>query len=124
MGYALDWEAPLGVVKRFFGPVTGQDILDSVIETEASVDFDRLRWVINDFLAATSVTVTVDELDEIAAIDRAAAQSNPYIRIAVVATQPSIIEAARHYAESPMNRYPTRIFPTLPEAHAWLAHEA
>ena len=124
MAYALKWDAPEGVVKHFFGPVTGQDILDSVIETEASAHFDRLRWVINDFLDATSVTVTADELDEIAAIDRAAAQSNPYIRIAVVATQQEMVEAARHYAESPMNRYPTRIFPTLPEAHAWLAHEA
>ena len=59
-------------------------------------------------------------VDEIAAIDQAASISNRNIRIAVVATHPEILELADHYARSPMNVYPTRIFPTMAEGRVWL----
>jgi hypothetical protein len=59
-------------------------------------------------------------VDEIAAIDQAAALVNPKIRVAVVATAPEIIAAASQYADSPMNIYLTRIFSTPADARAWL----
>lgn len=119
MGYELTWESR-GAVKRFFGHVTGNDVLQSVINVESDERFDRLRYVINDFLEATGLTVSASELDEIAAIDGAAALVNRNIRIAIVTTNPEIISASDQYAKSPMNAYPTRIFPTVNEARTWL----
>ena len=119
MGYELSWESR-GAVKRFFGHVTGNDILKSVVQIESDERFDEMRWVINDFLETTGLTVSPSELDEIAAIDGAAALVNPKIRIAIVTTNPDLISASDQYANSPMNSFPTRIFPTQAEARAWL----
>lgn len=123
MSYEIHWE-PRGVVKRFFGAVDGRDLIDSLVAVEESPQFDELRFVVNDFLAAESVTIGLDEVQTIASIDMAAALTNPNIVIAVVATNAEITALARQYAESPMNTYPTRIFATLAEARAWLAQAA
>lgn len=119
MGYELSWESK-GLVKRFFGDVTDRQFIDAVIDSESDARFDSLHYVINDFLDVQSFVFTPDDVDYVAAIDKAAAVSNPHIRIAVVTRNPEIIDLSRQYAESPMNVYPTRIFATLAEARAWL----
>lgn len=119
MSYAISWEAN-GAVKRFFGNVTGDDMIQAVVEIEAGGRFDDMRYVINDLLDATGFSCSSQDVDEIAAVDMAAARTNKDIRIAVVATQPGIIELARQYADSPMNVYPARIFATLADARSWL----
>jgi len=119
VGYELSWESK-GLVKRFFGDVTDKQFIDAVIESECDARFDGLRHVINDFRDVESFVFTPDDVDYVAAIDNAAAVSNPHIRIAVITSKPEIIALARQYAESPMNVYPTRIFATLADARAWL----
>lgn len=90
----------------------------------ASVDgdfrFDNLRFVINDLLNCTDFSVSSPIIDELAAIASAAYQSNPEIKIAFVVTAQELIDLAKHYAESPLNFYPTRIFSTQEEARQWL----
>lgn len=120
MGYTITWGAR-GAVKHFFGEVTGNDVMRSVVEIERDARFDRLRYVINDLLAATAFSCSLQDVDEIAAIDLAASRTNANILIAAVATMPEIVAAARLYAESTMNVYPTRVFATLEEAWAWIA---
>ena len=119
MSYEIIWE-PAGVIKRFFGEINGAELMQAGIDTEGSSRFDELRYVINDFLEVTAFSVGTDHVDEIAAIDQAASITNRNIRIAVVATHPEIVALADHYARSPMNVYPTRIFLTMAEGRAWL----
>jgi len=119
VGYELSWESK-GLVKRFFGDVTDKQFIDAVIESESDARFDGLRHVINDFRDVESFVFTPDDVDYVAAIDNAAAVSNPHIRIAVITSNPEIIALATQYAESPMNVYPTRIFATLADARSWL----
>ena len=107
-------------MKRFFGYVSRKEMLQTVIDTESDPRFDDLRFVINDFLDVRNISVSSDDVEYISAVDRAAAATNPNIRIAVVANRPEIIALADQYANSPMNAYPTRIFATLAEARAWL----
>lgn len=120
VGFSVVWESSSCVVKRHFGAVTGSELMDAVIEVHSSPDFDRLRYVINDFLDCTSLSCSDEELEEIAAIDKAASLSNSKIRIAVVASNPEIWTMARNYADSPLNVYPTSSFRTIAEARAWL----
>ena len=118
MGYEVIWERK-GVVKRFFGHITSADMIKPVIATEADPRFDDLRYVINDFMDVSSVSVSPSTVDEISAVDSAAAMSNPNIRISVAATHPAVVALARQYADSPLNAYPTCIFPDLEQARAW-----
>jgi len=119
VGYELSWE-PRGLVKRFFGDVTEKQFIDAVIDSESDARFDGLRHVINDFRDVESFVFTPEDVDYVAAIDNAAAVSNPNIRIAVITSSPEIIALATQYAESSLNVYPTRIFATLADARAWL----
>lgn len=123
MPYRLVWESQ-GVIKKFFGHVTSDELFQAGIDTEADPRFDDYRYVINDFVECTGFSVSPEVVDEIAAIDEAAAKINHSIRIAVVASLPEIIDAANQYASSPMNAYPTRIFTTRQEARIWLGLSA
>lgn len=120
MPYKIVWETR-GVIKQFSGQVDSDELLRAGTDTEADPRFDNYRYVINDFLECTGFSISLPVVDEIAAIDWAASRANSKIRIAVVATAPEIIEVTRQYAASPLNVYPTRIFPTMAEARAWLA---
>ena len=120
MGYEIIWEKR-GVVKRFLGEVTSQDMLQSVVETEGDARFDDLRFVINDFLDISGVSSSHHVVEEISAIDSIAAITNPRIKVAVVATFPAVIEMAESYINSPLNHYPTKIFQTLTDARQWIA---
>lgn len=121
MGYAITWEPPSGVIKRHFGHVTGQELLQAIRTTEADPRFDTLRYVINDFLECTGLSVSQSEFDDISAIDAGAAMSNPRIRIAVVATRPDVVAIARAYANDPITAFDTRVFDTMDEARVWLS---
>ena len=120
MSYEVHWE-PQGAVKRFWGVVSSNDVIRSVIETEADARFDSLRFVINDFVAVSQITFDAHDVDDIAAMDLGASRTNPAIRIAIVAVTADVIALAHQYANSPLNVYPTKIFATMDEARAWVA---
>ena len=119
MGYRLHWEKR-GVIKEFFGLLSGGDILQSQIDVHGSAEFDRLRFVINDFLNVQEIDFGDLDIEYVAALDKAAASTNRDIKVAIVATDQSIIEAARRYAESQLNSYPTRLFSDMISARAWV----
>jgi hypothetical protein len=119
MPYKIIWE-PQGVIKYHFGVVTGIELMQAVVATEADERFDNIRYVINDFLDCTGLSVSGPEVEEIAAIDEAASINNPNIRIAVVTTLPEVVAIATQYGDSTMNAYPTRIFTSMDAARQWL----
>jgi hypothetical protein len=120
LGYELHWE-DRGVVKRYFGQVSSEELLAPVVATEADKRFDTLRFVINDFLEAKSVAFTQADIDLIAAHDMGAAATNPNIKVAVVAAQPEVIDLVQRYMQVAVRAYPTSIFSTMAEARAWIA---
>lgn len=120
MGCTLHWE-PRGVVKRYFGHVSREELIAPVVQTESDERFDTLRFVINDFLEARSVAFTEADIDDIAALDIGAAATNPRIRVAIVAVQPDVIALVQRYLDVAAGAYPTSVFATLAEARAWVA---
>ncbi len=120
MGYEIHWK-PGGVVRRFFGHVTGSELLAVVVEIQADERFDSLHYVINDFLDVSGFALTPNAIDEISAIDGAAAMTNSRIRVATVATAPAIVATSTQFANSPLNAYLTRIFESMTNAMEWLA---
>lgn len=119
MGYSLEWECS-GVVKRYHGQVNAAELVEPVVSTQSDARFDQLRYVINDFLGVQGMACTQDDIDVIAAHDMGAAVTNPNIRIAMVTCQPDVIALIQRYLQATGEVYPTRIFPTLAEARAWL----
>ncbi len=120
MSFELVWE-PKGVVKRYFGRVTGEEILAAGIRSQGDERFDQNRYAINDFLDCTEFVFDQKVLDEVAAVAGAAEISNPNIKIAIVATLPAVVAATMEYIGLPLQTYPTRLFATRAEARAWIA---
>ena len=120
MSFELVWE-PKGVVKRYFGRVTGEEVFAAGIQSQGDHRFDQNRYAINDFLDCTEFVIDRKVLDEIAAFAGAAEISNPNIKIAIVATLPAVVAATKEYIGLPLQTYPTRLFATRAEARAWIA---
>jgi hypothetical protein len=119
MAYQILWQHH-GVIKRHFGDVSGQDIVGAILDVESSPNFDTLRWVINDFLDCTSLTLNDSAFETIVAQDIGAHFVNPNIRIAIVATKPEVITLSQRYTDETADGYVTRIFSGMAEARAWL----
>lgn len=120
MSYEIIWERR-GVIKRYFGHVTTDDLVQSVVDVEKDARFDSLRYCINDFLGITGISSSPQDIEDISALDKGASFSNPRIMIAVVTTSPEVISLANEYANSALNSYPTKIFSSLDDARSWLA---
>lgn len=121
MPYEVNWMHPNGLIKRHFGHVTGKEVLEANEQAESDSRYDSLRYVINDFLDCTGLTVLPNEIDEISAIDKAASTSNPNIRIAIVATNPEVLAAANTYANNPLAAFTIRLFNSMQDAESWVA---
>ncbi len=120
MGYEVTWEPPNGVIKRYFGQVTGSDLLAAITKTEGDERFKALCYVINDFCDCTELDVSPVAFEEVAAIEQYASLTNPSIHVAIVATQPDVVAIANTFVNAPFNAYTTRIFNDMTEARSWL----
>lgn len=119
MAYINRWETK-GVLKIFSGDISGDEVFNATVEIEADPRFDEITYVINDFLQITSVTVVDKDIARLAAIDRAAARTNPNIRIAVVTQTDRIRESAQQYAEMMKGSpYQARVFDSVEQARDW-----
>ena len=114
------WEER-GVYRKYHENVSSQEICDAMEDVHGHKLFDSIRYVINDYLDVTEFDVTTYDIITLAALDRAAALSNPHIKIAIVATESTIHMLANLYgdliAASP---YKSEIFTNLDEARAWV----
>jgi hypothetical protein len=119
MAYTLAWELH-GVTKVFTGRLTYDDLMHSSEIVEGHHKFDDLRFVIYDLLAIDSVEFPIEDVEELAAVDAAAAVYNRKIRAAIVSTNEQVIAAANAYMASPFNAYKFKIFSTVAAARLWL----
>lgn len=123
MPFETTWERH-GAYKKFHGHVPAEELVRSVTDIHGDARFDDLRYVINDFLDVASFTVTEDTVRYIAAIDSAAARSNPNIQVALVASDVQMQALADHYIVSPWTVFHTQLFGSVEEARAWVRESA
>lgn len=119
MPYDITWEEK-GVLRRYFGHLSGAELIRAVVEVEADPRFDSIRYVLNDFLDVDSIAVSDEDIMEISALDGAAQLSNPRIRVAVVTQDEDMRRHTESYAASGLHGYPTRVFTNQVQARAWL----
>ena len=114
------WEER-GLVRRFYGHVTAEELARSAVLGQQDPRFDTMRYVINDFRECASISAPPDEIEEISARDAAAAATNSRIRIATVADDPAILAISDMYEKAGYSPYPVRNFSTMETAREWLA---
>jgi len=119
MPYTISYE-PRGTCKRFGGFVSFAEFVRSAEEVQASPEFDRFLYTINDFTDVTGFDVEGSHVDLVAALTAGSRHTNDRIVIAVVATDPRIVALAEQFRTVSPRVSETRLFATLAEARAWI----
>jgi hypothetical protein len=117
-----NWEER-GLVRRFSGHVTADELSRSAILGQQDPRFDTMRYVINDFRDCSSVDVPPEAVEEISATDAGAAMTNTSIRIATVSDNPAILVISDMYEKAGYSPYPVRNFSTIDAARKWLSEK-
>lgn len=123
MPYSLDWE-PHGVVKKFFGFVSGAEFVQSVVDVTGSDKFDDLRFIVNDFLSADGHSIDKQTFEEIVVYRIGAARTRSSIWTAVITNDPRFAAIADEVNAALPDGVPrTEVFATLAVARTWLAQQ-
>lgn len=120
MAYELQWE-PHGVYKRLSGVVSGEEFIASVEEVQGHAQFDRVRYVINDFSEVNSHGLSDQVLVGLAALQYGAHARNPRCRIFFVTRDEELPELINKYlVDGHMVSYEVIVTQTVAEARLWL----
>ncbi len=121
MPYQIHWE-DRGVAYKYEGQASEADIAAATRHVQADARFDRLLYSLHDFLACESFTFSPAAMEELAAVNAAAARSlrAGKLAIAVVTEMEEVVAAIHAYVASGLSAHDFRIFKSVDPARAWL----
>lgn len=117
--HKLEW-LPEGVCWKYYGDVSGEEIITASKKIYGDRRFDSLRFKLVDFLDAESLQIDSNEVAEIACQHKVAAISNPNIKNAIVikdVANEMVNLFASFFQDS---SWEVRIFDDRDEANSWL----
>lgn len=119
MPYEIHLE-PEGVHKRFWGHVTGEELIASSLDLHESPAFETLGYSINNFLSVE--TYRIDDMDVrlVSGFTIDASHANARILIAIVTRDPQVRALVEPFRRRIRASYPVGIFPSLEEARDWI----
>ena len=119
MSYETIWE-PQGIYQRFWGVVSSPELFDSLADIHRDPRVATIRYVIKDYIGVDVFDVGMKTLLEGRALSMVAQQANPDITVAVVTTNPEIIQASEIASSYQLDAYPRKTWPTLADARKWI----
>lgn len=120
MPYKTIWEEK-GVQWVYTGILSGDELLQSNMEIYGDPRFDKLRYQIVNFLGVTEFQVSTDTMEEITVMDMGASNTNPMLKVAVVATDTQANRLVELYETTTGGApWETEIFATEKAARAWI----
>jgi len=123
MPYEISWE-PLGVVLRASGVILDEDSTAANEELYASPLFPNMKYSIIDFSRIEKFGLSSERVRLTAERDQIAAETNPDMKIAVIASTPLVRGMANMYAiyhELRGGGWTSKIFECEDDARAWAA---
>ena len=111
---------PKGIYQKFWGDVVSPELYEAINVIQDDRDFNTLQYVIKDYLDVELFDVGVKTLLEGLALHTIGKRTNPDIVVAIVATNPEVIDASNAAQAYHFDTYPREVFSTLTEARAWI----
>ena len=121
MPYELSWE-PLGLVFRFSGVVSDEELIASNEEVYASPLFPAIKYQIADFSTIEKFDASSATVRAVAESDRRAAEINPDVKVAIITSGPFMRGMANMYAlshDAEGASWTTELFEREEDARAW-----
>ncbi len=125
MAYDLEWE-PNGVVFRYHGTVTDDDLTESNEEIYADPHFPQMRFQIVDFSKIVKFAVSSRAVAGLAVRDQEASASNPDVKVAIVTSEPFLYGMSRMYSRSHQamgGTWRVKMFDTEEQAREWVEQQ-
>ncbi|MFO7577505.1 MAG: hypothetical protein R6W66_07230 [Pelovirga sp.] len=104
----------------FTGSTSGAEIKRSVIEAQNDARFAAIRYKIVHLHSCHLVHTDEETTREIARLHYAAAPKNPHLQIAVITSNPAVIEFVFDYINLNISKYPLSIFSSYHEVNQWM----
>ena len=121
MAYKLIWEEK-GVTAYFKDTVNDIELNEIVSQFYSHEQFDSIRYLLISFLGVETFNITTEALEEIGAMDRAAALSNPNVKVAMVSDNDAVLDMLSSYENASQGSpWPIRYFGSIKEAREWIA---
>ncbi len=121
MAFSTKWEDH-GVLWTYWGSLKAKDLIASNNEIYGDPRFDDIDYQIVDFRQVNENCLTMSDMRRIAFLDRAAARSNPRIRVAVVMGEVAgLCETTIYTANSGESPWEVERFSTMEAAREWLS---
>ena len=110
-----------GLYQKFHGVVTSPELFNSVVAIHNDPGFAALEYVIKDYLEVEVFDVGLKTLIDGHALNLGVQRKNARLIVAVVTTDPNIIEPSLIATSYRLDSYPREIFATVAEARQWIA---
>lgn len=121
MPYTITWRDAAHVDVAYTGQTSDREVLAVVRQLQGDSRFDSLRTILHDFTGTRGCTHTTGGLEEVDSLALGARFTNANIRIAVVTDRQDVTDLVQAYLAGRINRYALALFPTVKDAHRWLA---
>ena len=121
MPYEISWE-PSGVVQRFSGVVSDEDVIAANLEVYANPLLPAMKYQIVDLSLAEKIDVSSATARAIADWDRRVAETNPNVKAAIITSSSFARGMANMYAithEVRGGSWTTKVFEREEDARAW-----
>jgi len=122
MPCTLTWE-PKGLLRTFHAnrDLTGEDIFESNLKTHKDARFKDIEYIINDFTKVTCHSVRITHTEVYASTDQMIANTKHTLKIALIASDESILDLARNYCALMQEQsFECKIFPNVEAARNWV----
>ena len=122
LAYSIKWDKKT-VYCKFSGEVSGQELVECNMSMYGNSSFDDIRLQVFDMLDVAKVTFTQDDVQLVAACDRAASKINPRVKCALVSTDQVALELSKIYQNEVLDSpWEGKSFHILSEALEWGFH--
>ena len=123
MPHENTWETE-GLYRVFTGEVSGDEILESNFELHVHPDFQKIKYVINDFTAVTSQTIAAVHTKAYAKTDDIISNTKGSLKIALIVINEPLISLANSYREQMIgSSFECEIFQSIDDARNWVSHK-
>ena len=121
MAYQLIWEDN-GVIAHFKGSINDLELREIVSKFYGNESFDSIKHLLINFLEVEKFDISDNALQQIGAMDSAAALTNPNVRVVMVVNNIAFLERLSSYEKiSQDSPWPLCYFDSVKKAQEWIA---
>ena len=123
MSHTNTWETK-GLYRKFTGVITAGEILESNFKIHVHPDFQKIKYIINDFIEISEHSIDKPHMKAYALTDDVISETKGHLKIAIVVNQDGLLDLANNYLQQMKDKmFECEIFQTVDDARSWVSKQ-